>query len=83
MKETQTKHLQTLERAEKTNKKPTTKLAKEMKLLGRISDRYIVNWDTNWKITEILITCYMASANVTTVIRMAGLIFKDMHDSLH
>lgn len=34
-------------------------------------------------ITEILITCYTASANVATVIGMVGLIFKGIHVSLH
>lgn len=72
-------HLQTLDRAEKQTKNQTNKLAKEIKLLGRISNRYIVSWDTNSKITEILITCYMGSADITIVIRMAGLLFKDMH----
>lgn len=81
-KKTQTKtktHLQTLDRAEKQTKNQPNKLAKEIKLLGRISNRYIVSWDTNSKITEILIICYMASADITIVIRMAGLLFKDMH----
>lgn len=79
---TQTKLLQTLDRAEKMNKNPNKQTCKRNETTWKNIDKHIVSWDTNWKITEILITC-MASANVTTVIRMVGFTFKNMHASLH
>lgn len=60
--------VQTLDRAEETNKIPR-KFAKEEKLFIRISD-------ANWNPAEILITCEMSIG--TAVTRVAEVILKNM-----
>lgn len=78
-KKTQSTHLQTLDRAEETNKQTCKRSETTWKNIWQIY------YELGYKleITEILIICDMACANVTTVTRMAGLILKDIHVSLH
>ena len=68
--------VQTLDRAEETNK-----FAKEEKLFVRIPDGDIISWDANWNTTEILISCEIGIG--TAVITIAEVILKDMPVSLH